>query len=67
VEWGRLLKELDHLYRSLNIIRVIFFSLFRNQQSEYQVLYELMCWLTNYRGEVPSSEEISVVDSISVD
>jgi hypothetical protein len=26
-----------------------------------------MCWLANYRGEVPSSEEISVVDSIIVD
>jgi hypothetical protein len=23
-----------------------------------------MCWLANYRGEVPSSEEISLVDSI---
>jgi hypothetical protein len=26
-----------------------------------------MCWLANYRGEVPSSEDISVVDSIIVD
>jgi hypothetical protein len=26
-----------------------------------------MCWLANYRGEVPSSEEISLVDSIFVD
>jgi hypothetical protein len=26
-----------------------------------------MCWLANYRGEVPSSEEISLVDSIIVD
>jgi hypothetical protein len=23
-----------------------------------------MCWLANYRGEVPSSEEISLVDPI---
>jgi hypothetical protein len=42
-------------------------SLFRDQQSEYWVLYELMCWLANYRGEVPSSEVISLVDSIIVD
>jgi hypothetical protein len=41
--------------------------LFRDQQSEYWVLYELMCWLANCRGEVPSSEEISRVDSITVD
>jgi hypothetical protein len=26
-----------------------------------------MCWLANYRGEVPSSEEISLMDSIIVD
>jgi hypothetical protein len=24
----------------------------------------MMCWLANYRGEVPSSEEISLVDSL---
>jgi hypothetical protein len=42
----------------------LFFSLFRDHQSEYWVLYELICWLANCRGEVPSSEEISVVDSI---
>jgi hypothetical protein len=43
-------------------VLTFFFSLSRNQQSEYWVLYELMCWLANCRGEVPSSEEISVVD-----
>jgi hypothetical protein len=26
-----------------------------------------MCWLANYRGEVPSSEEISLVDSLLID
>jgi hypothetical protein len=46
------------------LLLFIFFPLFRDQQSEYWVLYELMCWLANCRGEVPSSEEISVVDSI---
>jgi hypothetical protein len=47
--------------------RFSIFFLPRNQQSEYSVLYELMCWLANYRDEVPSSEEISLVDSIIVD
>jgi hypothetical protein len=46
--------------------QIFFFSFFRNQQSEYWILYELMCWLVNCRGEVPSSE-ISLVDSITVD
>jgi hypothetical protein len=43
---------------------IFYFFLFRDQQSEYWVFYELMCWLANCRGEVLSGEEISVVDSI---
>ena len=46
------------------LVNYIFFSLFRNQQSEY--LGTLWAdTLAVCHGEVPSSEEISVVDSIN--
>ena len=42
----------------------IFFPLFRNQQSDYLgALWADV--LAVFRGEVPSSEEISVVDSVN--
>ena len=62
--WGVVVYRCAALRPSDTPTPILFFSLFRNQQSEY------LCalWadvLAVSRGEVPSSEEISVVDSIN--
>ena len=44
-----------------------FFSLFRNQQSEYQVLYELMCWLSVVVRSPPSRRPLSWIQSLLID